>query len=409
MIAWFAALALAADPPPDDADESISGFDRSNREGVDVPFVGPEAPPGVLERAAASGESARRGAEQLSMDPAFVAGIQTGLEKLYRREYAETKAHFVRLEGQFPNTGVAAVVDVLVWQARMLENFDFQYAAQYETASKVARSSLDNALANPGNEAWEHFLYAGVVGIESIHTVRTGSYLPALQLAFEAMDHVATTRELAPLFTDLLLADGMYNYWRTILTKSSKFLPDFGDKRAEGLAQMAEVESQGIFLTAPATLSLVFSYIEEGRYDLALGRCQHNRTRYPDNVINNLLTGTTYVYLRKYPDALRIFDEVSADAPDNRRVRYWRGIALMRGGSIERAETEFQAYLASPYLEKWQKSSTWWRLGQLYQRQKRYAEADAAYTQAVGIDGHGASKSALSSLRDQRRRGTISY
>jgi tetratricopeptide (TPR) repeat protein len=404
VIALLASLALAGDPPDD---ESLSGFDRSHREEIE--FVGPEAPPGVLERAAASGESAVRGAKQLAMDPAFVAGIQVGLEKLYRREYAETKAHFVALEAKYPNTGVAAVVDVLVWQARMLENFDFEYDAQYRAASKTARAALDHALDTPGNEAWEHFLYAGVVGIESIHTVRTGSYLPALQLAFEAMDHVATTRELAPDFTDLLLADGMYNYWRTVLTQSSKILPDFGDARAEGLQQMAEVESKGIFLGAPATLSLTFSYIEEGRNDLALGRCQHNRARYPDNVINNLLTGTVYIYLRKYPDALRIFDEVHADAPDNRRVHYWRGVALLRGGQDEGSESEFKTYLGSPYLEKWQQSSTWWRLGQLYQRGKRYADADAAFSSAVDIDGNAQSKAALNALHDQRRRGTISY
>ncbi|MBA2322399.1 MAG: hypothetical protein H0V89_14740 [Deltaproteobacteria bacterium] len=407
MIALLALAALAADPV--EQDESLSGFDRSGRGEVEIPFVGPAAPPGVLEKETASGESAKRGAAQRAMDPAFVAGIQDGLQKLYRREYAESKAHFVRLEGSYPNTGVAAVVDVLIWQARMLENFDFQYAAQYEAASKVARVSLDNALKTQGNEAWEHFLYAGVVGIEAIHTVRTGSYLPALQLAFEAMDHVATTRELAPDFTDLLLADGMYNYWRTVLTKSSRFLPDFGDKRAEGLTQMAEVESRGIFLGAAGTLSLTFSYIEEGKYDLALGRCQHNRSRYPDNVINNLLTGTTYIYLRKYPDALRIFDEVRVEDPENRRVRYWRGIALLRGGSIDDSEREFKAYLGSPYLEKWQQSSTWWRLGQLYQRAQRYVEADAAYAQAVDVDGHDPSKAALHALRDQRRRGTITY
>ncbi len=406
MMLAFATVAFAVDPSDE---ESLSGFDRSNRPEVEVPFVGPPASPGVLERAAASGESAQRGAAQLSMDPAFVGGIQVGLEKLYRRDYAEAKAHFVALEGRFPHTGVAAVVDVLVWQAKMLENFDFQYDAQYRSASNVARESLDTALENPGNEAWEHFLYAGVIGIESIHTVRTGSYLPALQMAFEAMDHVTKTRELAPDFTDLLLADGMYNYWRTVLTESSRFLPDFGDKRALGLEQMQEVESRGIFLGAPSTLSLTFSYIEESRYDLALGRCQHNRSRYPDSVINNLLTGTTYLYLRKYGEALRVFDEVRSDAPENRRVRYWRGVALLRAGESASSEAEFKTYLTSPYLEAWHKSSTWWRLGQLYQRDKRFAEADAAYAEGVEIDGHASSKAALNSLREQRRRGTISY
>ena len=55
------------------------------------------------------------------------------------------------------------------------------------------------------------------------------------------------------------------------------------------------------------------------------------------------------------------------------------------------------------------RSSTWWRLGQLYQRGKRYGDADAAYEKAVAIDGNSASKAALNALHDQRRRGTITY
>lgn len=411
-IALAVGLALAADPPtgaPTDpeADESLTGFKPPPTPISEIPVLGPPLPADHAVKQAAT--SAQRGAEQLGMDLVFVQGIQEGLEKIYRRDYSGAKEYFLRFEAKYPNTAVASVADTLVWQALMLENFDYRYSTQYWQSSKASRAALEKALSIPGNEAWEHFLYGAVAGVESIHTIRTGSYLPALQLAFEALDHIQETRERAPAFTDLLLADGMYNYWRSVLTMSSKILPDFGDKRAEGLAQMKQVEQGGIFLAPAGTLSLTFSFLEEGQYSEALAACQKNRAKYPDNVINNMITGMTYIYLRKYTDAIRVFDEIRKDDPTNRRVRYWKGVSLLRSGQTAPAITELSAYLGSEYLEDWQKASTHWRLGQAYQREKRYAEADAAYSAAAKLDGGSPAKGALDALRDQRKKGQIAY
>jgi tetratricopeptide (TPR) repeat protein len=401
-LALLLGAALAADPPPAD-DESLTGIEVS-KPVADVPVVGPPIPAELAGKS-----SAERGAEQLHLDLGFVTGIQGGLEKLYRRDYAGTKTYFLQLELEYPNTAVAEVVDTLIWQAMMLENFDFRYDSQYWVASKTARAALDRALAAPGNEAWEHFLYGGIVGLESIHTARTGSYQSALQLAFEALDHIQKTRELAPTFTDLLLADGMYNYWRTVITESSSLLPDFGDKRAEGIAQMRQVEEGGIFLGPATTLALAFTWIEAGKYTDALASCQKNRAVYPHNVINNLLQGMTYTSLRKYPDAIHLFDEVLADAPENHRAHYLKGLALLRAARYADAETELTTYIASDYLEKWELSGAHWRLGQTYEKQQKWSGADAEFTASVKLDGNPQAKSALEALRTRRKKGEITY
>ena len=410
---WLAlvlALSFAADPAPGsspEVNESLTGMKAPPISPLDIPVMGPPLPPAIAAKQAVS--SAQRGASQLHMDVDFVQGIQDGLDKVYRRDYPGAKEYFVRFEAKYPNSAVGSVADMLIWQALMLENFDYRYSAQYWQSSKAARLALDKALTIPGNEAWEHFLYGGVAGVESIHTIRTGSYLPALQLAFEALDQIQKTRELAPSFSDLLLADGMYNYWRSVLTMSSKIMPDFGDKRVEGLSQMKTVESSGIFLGPAATLGLTYSYLEESQYSEALAECQKNRSKYPDNVINNTLTGMTYIYLRKYPDALRLFAEVRKADPTNRRVRYWQGVAQLRAGQTAPAITEFTEYLQSDYLEDWQKAATHWRLGQAYQKDSRFLDADTEYAAATKLDNGSPAKAALDALRSQKKKGEITY
>lgn len=354
-------------------------------------------------------EAAYRGAEQLSLDPAYVQGVRTGLEVIYLRDYDGARKHFFKLDNQFPGTGIKPVTDVVIWQAVMLENWDFRYDAEYRAANSEAKAQLTKALAVPGNEGWEHFLMAGTLGIEAIHVVRLEKYLSALQTALDAMTHAGQARESAPDFTDLLLADGMYNYWRTVVTEKSKVLPQFADRRAEGLEQMKVVEREGIFLTAPARLSLSFSYVEEHDDRAALAELVENKRLYPDNIINLLVLGQVLSSMRRFDDALAAYDHIREVDPGNQRVLYWRGVTLINAGRSEEALEPLTTYLASDYLETWHRSWTHYRLAQVYYRQKRYPEAEAAYRQAIAIDGHKSAKAALGRMLEAKKTGRIAY
>lgn len=404
----LATTAGAQDEEPAASDQTHAG-DRlpalPRAPGLAVPAApGPAAATG----AAGPGDAARA-AEALHVDPAFAGGIQRGLDLVYRRDYAGARDHFAAIEGQFPDTAVRALGDVVVWQAMMLENFDFRYDKQYWTASKQARADLAKAEAAPGNEAWEALVRATVLGIESIHTMRHESYLPALQLAFQAMNAIEDCRTRAPGFVDLQLADGIYNYWRTVVTLESKILPDFGDHRVEGIEQMQRVEREGMFIAPLASLALSYTWLEEGDNDKALAATAQNATRYPDNVINNQMAGMVLHQMRRYDQALAAYDRILAADPKNDRVHYWRGVTLLKTNRVAEARTELERYLASSFLEKWQRSYGLYRLGQAYAREERWADAVSAYDQAIGIDGNKSAKTAKERLVERRRQGQISW
>jgi len=258
-VLFGAAPALAQDEPevPEDL-ETVTA-------GRHTPLTLPEEWENPMRREGLTPQEAKalpysveayRGAEQLGLHPEYVEGVRAGLHLMYLRDYKGVREHFRALDERFPGTGISPVADTLVWQALMLENFDYKYDSQYWVTTRLARDQLEAALEVPGNEGWEHFLMAGIVGIEAIHTMRQERYLPALQLALDAMAEAGKAKEAAPEFTDLLLADGMYNYWRTVVTQNSRVLPDFGDKRMEGLEQMRKVEAEGVFLGPPSSLAL---------------------------------------------------------------------------------------------------------------------------------------------------------
>ena len=415
---WLGRPALAADPPEVAPEEGVSET-VTGRKAAPLKASTTVTFPPVPQIKALQGmsyeqlgklphpTSAYSGAQALKMDVALIAGIQQGVELVYRRQYNQAIAHFHGLEKTWPNTALGPVSEALVWQARMLENFDFRYDVEYAAAAKRAKAGLEAAVKIPGNEAWEHFLLAAVVGVDSIHTMRKGSYLSALQDAFSAMDHIQKANALAPDFADLKIADGMYNYWRSVVTLSSNLLPDFSDRRSEGVAQMQLVEARGVFLGPAATLALAFTWLEEGNLKNALSCLQTNRRSYPDNVVNNLLVGSTYLYMKKVPNALAMFDEVLADDPSNRRAHYWKGVAYQTSLEWEKAGTEYKTYLNSEYMEKYQKSAAFFRLGQTYHHLKRFDEAEVSWKSAAGIDGNERAKAALNRLEQARKAGKV--
>lgn len=349
------------------------------------------------------------GAEALQMDPQYIFEVHKGLEMIYLRDYNGAKKHFKALDSAFPGTGISALVDTLVWQALMLENFDYRYEDQYWVSSKRTRTELDAAASKAGNEGWEQVLLTVVSGIEAIHTMRRAKYLNALQLAFESMDHLQKAREAAPDFNDLLLADGMYNYWRTVVTLNSSVLPDFGDKRVEGIEQMQQVERSAVFLGPAATLSLAFTWLEEGDTRRALMSCVRNRKAYPDNVVNNLVTGTTYIYMKKYRDALTVFDDIVRVSPKNNRVHYWRGVSHLKLDELDEAEKELTTYLGADHLEDYQRAGALWRMGLLHQKRKEWGEAYTSFIEANKSGGHKASKAAADRLKKRKKDGKIDF
>lgn len=402
----FAVLpAWAGDKPAEPEDMDIEGVAGQRLPDLDAgdDFVGPMRPDD------SDTEVVNRGAKALGLPADYVRRTRAGFSLVFERDYDGARRHFVKLDQDHPGTGISTSVDALIWQALMLENFDFRYDKEYEAANTVALNTLDAALDDPSHQGWDHFQIAGLMGVEAIHMVRHGSYLPALNQAFEAMDHIQRAREAAPDFIDLDIADGMYNYWRTVVTMSSRMLPDFGDNRALGIRQMQNVEKNGFFLSHPATLALAFTWLEERDYKKATASCRRNEARYPDNVINNLLLGQSLLYQRKYDDAIDVFRRIQKDSPENNRVYYYIGLSYLRKGHPRTAIQNLERYLASDHLEGWQRASGHYRLGQSHYRLKAYKSAEYHYKLAVKENGHQASKRAIDRMKDLRKQGRIDY
>ncbi|MCB9793922.1 MAG: tetratricopeptide repeat protein [Alphaproteobacteria bacterium] len=355
-----------------------------------------------------------RGVDALGLDADFIAACYEGTRMVYRREYKKAKGFFSRLDKEHPGYAIQHVGSVLIYQSLMMENFDFRFESQYSYHSSTAITALEAELeAKPdaprGERALKRFFAGALMGVESIHIMRRGEYVPALSRGLDAIRHIDEVKALAPDFRDPRLGDGLYKYWRSVVTLNSKVLPDFEDQRAEGIEDMKAVESEGVFLGPGATMALAFTWIEERDLPRARKSCLRNYRDFPKNVINNLVLSRVLMYERKYEQSLRVLGEIEAEAPENQRVWYYYATVYLRQNELDRAEAAVDRYLEFEDLDGYFRAQGLHRKGDIAYRRKDFAQAEALYKEALKTGDYKPAKQKLERMRQLKREGRISY
>jgi tetratricopeptide (TPR) repeat protein len=397
------------------ADEDVKSDSVVTRKKKTLPTIGSptSAAPGMADHQAMLAAHEGREyepeayiAEQvLNLDAKFAHECRNGLHLIYLRDYKAARRQFFDLSNEYPGWGIGPVGEVLVWQALMLENFDFRFEGQYQTALRKSQAELQASMEMPGNEAWEYFLMSGVLGIDSIHTMRREEWMKALSRGYEAMKMVARVREVAPDFVDMRLGDGLFNYWVTVVSKSTSAIPDTEDKRQQGIDDMRRVESQGLFLAPAATLALTFTWVEEGAKKEALATALRNQKRYPNNIINNLVLARVQMYNNQYSASEKTLQHVLATDAKNRRAHYYLARLYLRWKKPVDAVASLDRYLAFADIDKRDRGVALYYKGIALVRLDKEAEAEAAFRESWKVAKFDRAKRRLDKMEKKRKAG----
>ena len=383
---------LLSDEPRDDHRD-----DHSAAHDGDTPHSGLPALGSVSAGPFPAPPTTAAAAAMLHISEDLLLSSQAACELTFARRYRDARAAFDDISARYPTSGVGPLGNAILYQALMFENFDWAYDAQFRAASAQTRAQVELGLEQPGAEPLEQFVLAGLGGLDAIHSLRKGDYLVALGRALVAMRALRSVEELAPAFPDPRIGDGMYLYWRSVVTAQSSLLPDFPDRRREGIEALQRAEAGGVLLGPGASLVLAFAWIEERDLPRALRSVDVNNVKYPDCVVNALTRGRILTSMRRYDEALAQYDRVVAQRVNNERVHYFRGIVLARTGRYAEAAAAWTTYLGFSAPPEEYRAQTYYRLGDVRARLGDSDGARAAYAAGAKL-GNVAAKHALEAL-----------
>lgn len=337
---------------------------------------------------------------------------QEGLELMYQRRYGESLQAFEEAGVLYPDSPLGPIGRAVVYEAQMFENYDFSKEGLYRQEIADAKVRMEVAIGRGELQAWNHFMRAALLGIDAMHETRRSEYLSAFNKAWDALESMKRVERLAPQWKDVQLALGLYNYWRTVITEEVDYLPSFGDKRKEGIAQMLLAKEQGLLARAPASLALTWTYLEQDDQDKALAEGLWARSMYPNSVINEMTLARVYRAVGKFDEGIAALDRVQRIDPNNKRVFFQYGEAYYKARKDNvKARQMYQKYLASNPLPEYA-SHAWYRLGLLSKRERKYDEAVSFMEKAVAAwpkwKAAGERLAELKGLRDGKTK-TVKY
>jgi len=314
-----------------------------------LPFARLKAPATLLEMVIPSAREAELKATALSLGVpyAILARGMQGLNLLYGRDYAAARALFQDLADSHEDSVVGPFGLVLLAQVKMSENLDFSEDEAFESAYEEAFKRAKAALSADRAPAWNSFLRGCLLGVNSMYYYRKDKVIQAVRDGWRGLGDLERAKELAPTFMDPDMGLGLYNYWRSAVTRKYDYLPKFPDLRKEGITQMIAARDHGVFAPVLARLALIYSYINYHKNKEALAIAIELQQAYPDNVLNLQLLGILYARRGKIKLAKAAFTRVIEVEPGIRQVYYYIGrLDLRRGGDPALARDHLKTFLA---------------------------------------------------------------
>lgn len=308
----------------------------------------------------------------LHVDPDIETALRNGEDLILDREYDQALALFATVGQTHKDSAIGPLGEMLVWQSQMLENNDFAHTKEYEAAAKDALKRID-AVRNPGS--WDRMLQGGFYGVRAMHAMRQKRYFKAIDDGWTALSEMKSLKKDEPGLADSDVGLGTYDYWRSVITRSVKWLPFVADRRKQGIAEIERAMVDAQYVRPIAQLVLVFIYIDERRFDDAITLGEDLCTRFPHNTLVRVQLGRAYTRKARYADAIALYQLVLEMQPDNKVAGYYLGANLLyEGRDLDGAETYLTKFVADAPGNDWRGWGNE-RLGDIAQKRGKTARA----------------------------------
>ncbi len=247
----------------------------------------------------------------IALSHPLLSTIERGIRASIAERYDVAFAIFDSLKQNNPQHPAGHFFFAAVLQAQMtdLETQKWQddFHDHIDQAISLARENIDQ---NDGAIPFRYYFGAGL-SYKSLQMGREKKYLPAIKLGMAAVNELEKTMDQNPSFHDPLLGIGLYQYWRSHLTKSLSWLPFFSDQRSEGIEKIQKAAKCSEFSRWAALSSLAWIYMQEEQYERAYDYASQGYDEIPSRFFHWPMAEAAFRQ-EKFPVAIDHFQKILA-------------------------------------------------------------------------------------------------
>jgi len=235
--------------------------------------------------------------------------------------------------------------------------------------------------------------------LASFEATAKRSYMGAAGKAKTARDLHQQVLKLDPTFDDARMSVGAYNYVvgvvPPLLQLALRFVGVHGEGKDVGIEQLETAAAKGKTVSTDARMILVVIYNREKQYDQSLRLDNELHAKYPHNFLFELAKASTYAKMKKFDEAVRVYEQVLAKVQAKKdgyerlrqaRVYYALGNTSIEGHDFEKAIDDFTHVVSANDGTANEKGNAYLWLGKLYDSKGDRSRAIQQYDAIQGLN-----------------------
>ena len=222
----------------------------------------------------------------------------------------------------------------------------------------LAIEKAEKLLAKGGgvDKDWALFFLGGADGIKGTYESRYEKWITSFRHGWKGVSTLQSLYKRNPNIKDVNYGLGLYDYWRSSLTKILWWMPGIENKCQQGIDELYDAKKNGLYTCISSSVNLIAILCNEARYKEAL-------------TIADEMLG-------KYPFTLKFF--------------WGRALALFGDGRYNEAEGVYRYILikveAEPYDNHYNAVVCHFWLAKIYLKTKQYTQGIAECNRMVSYN-----------------------
>jgi hypothetical protein len=148
----------------------------------------------------------------------------------------------------------------------------------------LAIDRAEKLLAKGEDRDWAMFFLGGADGIKGTYESRYEKWITSFRHGWKGVSTLQSLHKKNPEIRDVNYGLGIYDYWRSALTKILWWMPGIENKCQQGIDELYDAKKNGVYTSISASVNLIAILCNEARNKEALAIADEMLGKYPFTV-----------------------------------------------------------------------------------------------------------------------------
>jgi tetratricopeptide (TPR) repeat protein len=235
--------------------------------------------------------------------------LKSGTEEIINHDYEAARKIFQKLDVSYPELPLG---DIYLAATEITRSFDLGIPFKtdfIEEKLDSARIKIKVLLADNPDNLWYHYFSGLGEGYSAYYYAIQGDWYGAFSKGVDAVANFENCLFYDSTFYESFVAIGTFKYWKSSKLNFLSWLPFINDERETGIEMLEEALDYSEYNHYLSANSLIWIYIDQKKYEMAVSTATGILKDYPDSRI--FKWGLARAFQESDPErAIRIYYEI---------------------------------------------------------------------------------------------------